>query len=510
MRLTDVFQVAFTAWSQRREAQKLKDVVVQELSGTPPSPPSREVDIELGQLDQAQPPIVDEVDMGHSNQAQPPADDEIEMERSNQAQPPTDDKTRMENSIGEAKAYFKRNPWTMTHSFYAVMGGYAIDTSALPDEQKFLPGSRDRLTLTPDGLEFLAKQRPDLIPRVSIAEIQDKSKADTFAKGIITVQTSFFIIQCVYRLIQHLPISLLELNTFAHTLCALLTYVFWWEKPLEVSEPSLISIGEFRELWAALCFGSSFRDRPIKDSDHFEFLTSKSQVPVPRENTDAELRLRVGDTLGNWKYRGPPEWLRGWYKSEEYWIYTPRDRLRWSLASSCVNSSPWELASKFHTRDTTVELPEDTLSDRAANWPSGFLDGLVEDMTDKAGIKLLVAFTLAGLSYGALHLLAWNFPFASHAEHLLWKISGLTVAASGPVFIFWKLVLFLFRKLINPLPRQFDDCCVWIFVGISGVYSLLYIFARAYLIVESFISFVYLPDAAFHQPQWTYYFPHIG
>lgn len=35
---------------------------------------------------------------------------------------------------------------------------------------------------------------------------------------------------------QRSPISLLELNTFGHAVCALLIYLCWWKKPLDISD----------------------------------------------------------------------------------------------------------------------------------------------------------------------------------------------------------------------------------------------------------------------------------
>jgi hypothetical protein len=37
-------------------------------------------------------------------------------------------------------------------------------------------------------------------------------------------------------------ISLLELNTFGHAICTLVTYFLWWRKPLDVQEPEPIPI----------------------------------------------------------------------------------------------------------------------------------------------------------------------------------------------------------------------------------------------------------------------------
>lgn len=45
----------------------------------------------------------------------------------------------------------------------------------------------------------------------------------------------------IYILVaQRIPISLLELNTFGHAVCALAIYILWWEKPFEVEYPTLV------------------------------------------------------------------------------------------------------------------------------------------------------------------------------------------------------------------------------------------------------------------------------
>jgi hypothetical protein len=49
------------------------------------------------------------------------------------------------------------------------------------------------------------------------------------------------IIQVVGRLIVHPPVTILEVNTLGHALCALTMYMFWFHKPLEVCDPTLLS-----------------------------------------------------------------------------------------------------------------------------------------------------------------------------------------------------------------------------------------------------------------------------
>ena len=39
---------------------------------------------------------------------------------------------------------------------------------------------------------------------------------------------------------QHYPVSLLELNTLGHAACALLIYLCWWEKPVDIGDNPLV------------------------------------------------------------------------------------------------------------------------------------------------------------------------------------------------------------------------------------------------------------------------------
>ena len=52
----------------------------------------------------------------------------------------------------------RRNPWTLTHSFYAVMGGFAFQCE--DEENEFLPKCHSRIFLTPKGLLYLAEVAP--------------------------------------------------------------------------------------------------------------------------------------------------------------------------------------------------------------------------------------------------------------------------------------------------------------------------------------------------------------
>lgn len=102
--------------------------------------------------------------------------------------------------------------WGMVHAFYAAMGGFVVD---LDEEAPLYPRhtGRRRLTLTPDGVEYIARHHPTLLPQLKEEEIRDKSKANALAKLLVCMQAGWFIFQCVTRMALSLPITLLEVGS---------------------------------------------------------------------------------------------------------------------------------------------------------------------------------------------------------------------------------------------------------------------------------------------------------
>ncbi|KAM7206092.1 hypothetical protein V8F20_002874, partial [Naviculisporaceae sp. PSN 640] len=153
-------------------------------------------------------------------------------------------------------------PWTLTHSFFVVMGGVEValeEQSVNIFPRRSLRGEhRDSLILTTAGFRLLAEKHPHLVQGLSLQMIQDKSKGGVFAKTLVCLQALWFCVQCLTRLGQHLGISLLELNTFGHLVCALGIYILWWHKPLDIQEPLTIYIppGPEAEILAIMCMTS--------------------------------------------------------------------------------------------------------------------------------------------------------------------------------------------------------------------------------------------------------------
>ncbi|KAF1924006.1 uncharacterized protein M421DRAFT_73767 [Didymella exigua CBS 183.55] len=91
------------------------------------------------------------------------------------------------------------------------------------------------MTLTTEGLKFVAKYDPGLLPNILGTEIQDKSRANAFTKVVTYAQALWFCSQMTAMFPHDLTTSLLEINTAIPAACALLLYfVFWRNNPLNV------------------------------------------------------------------------------------------------------------------------------------------------------------------------------------------------------------------------------------------------------------------------------------
>jgi hypothetical protein len=127
----------------------------------------------------------------------------------------------------------------MVYAYYVVMGGFVADIDHLHNSLK-------RVTITPTGVVFMTSQGQ--CPRIKRSDIQDKSKADILAKGLVCVQVVWTVGQVIERKLASYPLTMLEVHTIVHVVCALLMYGLWIQKPLNVQDPTVIDFREAPEL----------------------------------------------------------------------------------------------------------------------------------------------------------------------------------------------------------------------------------------------------------------------
>ncbi|KAG1794777.1 uncharacterized protein HD556DRAFT_1307793 [Suillus plorans] len=116
--------------------------------------------------------------------------------------------------------------WTTVHGFFVWMGGFILYCDNKP-----------RVALTPRELIDLIENEYVDIPDIMEADIECRSKGDALSKGVAILQLGWFILQLVARYIEHLPVTLLEIDTLAVVCLSCIACCLWWKKPKDVRRP---------------------------------------------------------------------------------------------------------------------------------------------------------------------------------------------------------------------------------------------------------------------------------
>ena len=140
----------------------------------------------------------------------------------------------------------EKKKWTLKHGYLLEMGGLTLVD---PTDRDTLVDPTDRDAEFGVVLTFDYLRHPNIdIPEITVADIEDRSKSDTFGKTIAIFQTAWFLLHCIARFQQRLALSELELVTFALTSINRVTYVISWQKPLGVKEPIRIPLRTERQI----------------------------------------------------------------------------------------------------------------------------------------------------------------------------------------------------------------------------------------------------------------------
>lgn len=473
-----------------------------------------------------------------------------------------------------AATTFPKPEWTLVHGFYAVMGGFALDSSNATEN--FLPDSRTRAALTTTGLGFLLEHEPDLLPDVSEDQIKDKSKADGLQKFLICVQALWFCATCITRLASSLPISLLELNAFGHALCALLIYAMWWQKPLDVDEPSLIEENKAQPLLAYMWMSSGIGAKDYKSydmhmrlRDEFDALwpyqlpqfhellfggeeTPASHAPQGMNQVEDTRSIRDQYPLFSRNYNSSStpsiRYRLVTYLHSKPYLSTlgirfpaglgtrktaidhisPPTLLRWKLAHEAIKKHNLEddIVSRYYRSDLYDQ--DSRVKARIGN---------LLPLLGSRAYEVWLGFAVAGVLYGGLHMLAWDAPFSSRLEQILWRVAASSVTV-GPLLL--APVAFVFEQkflghgaaeLVRTLRgleltgirgtggRKASGVALWVtsavavlLIPLCALAPLLwfsYALGRVYLVVECFKNVAHLPEGVFEDVNWSPYLPHI-
>ena len=129
------------------------------------------------------------------------------------------------------------------HGFFIIMGGFHLfeHGSVVTGSGSMVILHEDDIPLHPLAARDLNREDKNIdfssftVP--TEAEIKDKGKSDWLAKSLVLLQTSWFVMQCIARAVEHLPVTHLEIVTLAYAAMNFVIYIFWWNKPLNVNRP---------------------------------------------------------------------------------------------------------------------------------------------------------------------------------------------------------------------------------------------------------------------------------
>lgn len=391
--------------------------------------------------------------------------------------------------------------WTKTHGFFIQMGGFVL-----------FDGGEPKGILSLEWLEELYAGDQIDFPKITEAEIDDRSKGDPLGKGLVVLQTSWFIAQCIARASQQLVVTEMELVTLAFATLNGLMYFFWWNKPLDVRCPVPVYIK-----------ATTVQVHPQENADE----PSSAVSSEPDNPPIVEKRRSITQTKG-----GPTEITAPSTQPIKYPPVlqlpptpnsttepgvrrssstrdTPRDTPGTGLEMKKILmkillGGPQSLHDGIHVLIDSVSLARhiDDVARGKTRAPTFYALPMAYEEVDHS--HLITALT--GTIFGAMHCIGWFFQFPTVSEKLLWRATSTFIAVFPPflgilfhghVFFrvgfankVWNVILHVFR-LIAP-------------IGI-----LLYIPARIYLLVEACISLRNLPPSALETVQWVLFFPHV-
>lgn len=131
--------------------------------------------------------------------------------------------------------------WTRAHGHFIIMGGLTLVNPA-PEEKDAAQTETDQSdsqqlsageVMSYEQFVHFVNDPTFDFPIMTEADINDRTRGDGLSKSIAVLQTSWFIVQCIARAVEHRAVTELELSTLGLCPVTLITYIFWWHKPLD-------------------------------------------------------------------------------------------------------------------------------------------------------------------------------------------------------------------------------------------------------------------------------------
>jgi hypothetical protein len=316
-------------------------------------------------------------------------------------------------------------------------------------------GNEPVQTLLPEQLEGYSLTGKGDFPRIAIEEIEDKSKGDFISKGLVVLQTGWFITQCITRGARGLPITELELVTIAFAGLNLVMYWLWWDKPLNVRRAVRVY------------------KKPDSDDTSVDGLiaTKEGGFWPPLRRSLSALQSEIAGAWGTF----------GWH-------------LVWIVPLIAVVGPVLAVVALIRVAS---DQKADVITDekRIATF---YPPMTTKWRSAKTHFFIIISVVSIAVVFGTIHCIAWPFPFPSDAERILWRVSSVVITGTP-------ITVVLLWALPSPLKSWVDGVAGFIIVGVSFAYAT----SRVSLLVLAFLCLRAVPPDAYRSVQWTSLIPHF-
>ncbi|KAF8154686.1 hypothetical protein B0H34DRAFT_717476 [Crassisporium funariophilum] len=392
---------------------------------------------------------------------------------------------------------YRSRGWTKTHGFFIQMGGYTL-----------YDGDKSLGTLSVERLESLLEDQRIDFPQTTEAEIEDRSKGDFLAKGLVFLQTSWFLAQCIGRLAQRLVLTELELVTMAFAVLNGIMYFFWWNKPLDVRCSIPVYLKQL---------SSEETKMDIQSEDSHIYIQQKDRYPG--ESTMAPMiELSDRSSIKRPPFEQPPLMQLDSEPSMDFrWRKDDRQATENENLINDANTGQeqewlWRTVKALHLTPVAgmagISMSGSTsLADRSPRVHSYYASPLRGMLTSQ---KLAVGGGIIAVLFGGIHCIAWGFRFPTHTEQLLWRIAAILVIVVPNAFTLFPMLAEVESKVLidERIPKVLRNF-VRTLIGLCFAGTLIYFPARLYLLTEACISLRALQPGAYVDVQWTSFIPHI-
>lgn len=431
------------------------------------------------------------------------------------------------------------------HGFFIGMGGLLLSEEGNPLR-----------TLDMEYLEDAVDLGTMEWPKISEEEILDKGNGDYFTKGIVVLQTGWFVLQCIARAVARLSLTELEVTTLAYAVLNGAMYFFWWNKPLDVGRGMVIyqkksgnlefvsarnsddiygqiSVVNVSRTLGATCktvdISQSSRRSTLKRSCSLSSLSSTKSIIMSDNHNTSDI-FRRSDHMQDLTHLQAQ-------RSSVLFETTARSESP-SLVISSTTLPPTR--PRHHFSKKTKKSHIECLS--TLIYPFRLFINDCEEMKDSGSLSsngmspfyasvrlplkhaLSVLLFLLGTIFGAIHCIAWSFEFPSAVEKWMWKGAAMgililpsLIAANyllsnwlhSPPFLGLHFTQFNFTVSLSGLcllAGRFLEATSSI--RLSVLFGL-YIVSRTILLILPLIELRSLPPSAFQSIDWTGFIPHI-